>query len=75
MTIPQSTIPISHWLFGLQYVFFVPFFFFAINTRTAFGFFMKATTNPSLPHFEPFIEMFASLVCGLAGLVDTAIHS
>lgn len=36
---------------------------------------MKATFNPSLPHIQPFIEMFAALYVGLQGLMDSAFHS
>lgn len=54
------------------------FYLSAINTQTAhitLGLCMKATFNPSLPHIQAFIEMFASLVFGSDGLANSAFHS
>lgn len=54
-------IPLAFWI--TMCFLCVVFFVYAINTKTAHiavGSFMNATSNPSLPHIQPFIEMFAS---------------
>lgn len=69
---PQSPLPIGL----LDYNMFSLCHFSAFNTHTQkvhmdLAFFMKATRNPSLPHIQVFIEMFAGFACGPAGLVDS----